>query len=190
MYTMAIILAASPGIGFHGSKYLTLIDGRPMLQWVVDSCVDWPVEERVVVLGAEAEKVIESIDFHDATVVIDPDWDEGSASPLRAALDLAARGRSVEKCVIARGDQPRVKVSTVEKLLEVAADTFADAIVPQYRYSIGWPVVLDRSLWEHLLGSEGSVDLQAVVASRATAPEQVWFDDLPPKTYKTPDDFI
>lgn len=188
MSTVAIILAADSGSGFVGPKYLADIRGKPMLQWVVDSCMDWPVEERIVVLGSEADRIVDAVDFGDMTVVIDSEWSEGSASPLRAALDLASRDQSVSACVIARGDQPDVKVSTVAALLEVAADTEADTVVPQYRYVSGWPIILDYSIWEHLLAAEGSVDLPAVAASHATSPERVWFDHLPPKTYESPDD--
>lgn len=187
MSTVAIILAADSGHGFSGPKYLANIRGKQMLQRVIDISIDWPVEERFVVLGSDAEQVIESIDFRGATVVIDSDWSEGSASPLRAALDLVSRDRAVDACLVARGDQPDLEASTVEALLEVAADTAADAVLPTYRYATGWPIVLNYSMWEHLLSSECSVDLQAVVASHATSSEQVWFDHLPPKTYDSPD---
>ena len=188
MSTCAIILAADAGSGFAGPKYLTDVRGRPMLQWVLDGAVDWPVESRVVVLGSDAEKMIDSLDFRDMTVVIDPEWSEGTGSPLRASLDLVSRDRSVTRCLVTRGDQPDPGLEIVGALLERAAETSADAVVPKYRYSIGWPVVLARSLWPPFLGSEGSIDVLDMVTAHSALVEEVWFDHLPPASYESPED--
>jgi CTP:molybdopterin cytidylyltransferase MocA len=186
--TTAIILAADSNPEFPGPKYLASVAGEAMLQMVVDDAVTWPVDEVVVVLGADAAVIAEAIDFRGHTVIIDPEWSEGSASPLRAALDLASRDRSTHLCVIARGDQPGVDAVTVGALVDAANEEGADAVVPKYRYSVGWPVVLDDTLWKYLLGGEGTVDLLAVIASYGVSVEEVWFDHLPPTVYATPAD--
>lgn len=188
MSTVAIVLAADSDSEFEGPKYLAMIHEEPMLQRVVNDASSWPVDEVLVVLGADAEEIIASIDFKGMTVVVDPEWSEGSASPIRAALDFASRDRSIHRCVIARGDQPGVDARTVGDLIDVVRDTDADAAVPKYRYAIGWPVVLDFSLWELLLGGEGSTDLQHLVTSHASGAEEVWYDHLAPMTYTKPDD--
>lgn len=189
MSTVAIVLAADSGSGFDEPKYLAPLDGRPLLQHVVDDAAQWPVDEVVVVLGSDADRIIGRVDFGPMTVVIDPEWSEGSASPLRAALDLASRDRSVSRCIIARGDQPGIDAGTIGALIDAADQGDSDAVVPKYRYARGWPVVLDYSLWEQLLGGEGTVDLLDVVASHATGVEEVWYDHLGPKAYESPDDF-
>lgn len=188
MSTAAIVLAADPGTDFVGPKYLAPVFGKPMLQHIVDEVSSWPVDEAIVVLGPDAEQIIASINFRDFTVVVDAEWEEGSAAPLRAALDLASHDRSVQRCIVTRGDQPGISVDTISALLESAVEVEADATIPKYRYSVGWPVVLEHSLWEHLLGGEGSVELLDVVASHADAVEEVWLDHLAPVRYESPDD--
>ncbi len=189
MSTVAIILAADGAPGFSEPKYLALLRGKPLLQHVVDDAAEWPVDAVIVALGADADALLDTIDFGETTVVIDPEWAEGSASPLRAALDLASRDRAVRRCVLARGDQPGIDGTTVGALIEMASETSADAVVPKYRYAVGWPIVLDHSIWEHLLGGEGSVNLHDVVASHASGVEEIWYDRLSPPTYEGPDDF-
>lgn len=189
MSTVAIILAADAAQGFSGSKYLALLRGKCLLQHVVDAAAEWPVDSVIVALGSDAEEIVDAIDFGGCTVVIDPEWAEGSASPLRAALDLASRDRVTRLCVVARGDQPGIDGATVGALIDMASDTSADAVVPKYRYAVGWPIVLDYSIWEHLLGGEGSVNLHDVVASHASTVEEVWYDRLSPQMYDKPDDF-
>ncbi|MEN8041020.1 MAG: NTP transferase domain-containing protein [Actinomycetota bacterium] len=188
MSTVAIVLAADSGPGFPGPKYLTPIHNVPLLQHVVNDAVTWPVDDVFVVLGADAEQVIDAVDFKNLTIVIDPEWSEGAASPLRAGLDLASRNRSTRRCVIARGDQPGIDADSIGALVDAVVDAEADAAVPKYRYSVGWPVVLEFSIWEHLLGSEGSVDILDFVTSHASSVEEVWFDHLAPATYTTAED--
>ena len=188
MSTTAIVLAADSGLDFVCPKYLVSVHGEPMLQHVVNDVTDWPVDHVIVVLGSNAEQIIETIDFGDLTVVIDPEWSEGTASPIRAALDLASRDRSTRRCVITRGDQPSIDAEMIEVLIDAATEQEADAAVLKYRYAIGWPIVLDRSVWEHLIGSEGSVDLLDVVVSRASTVAEVWVDHRPPVTFETSED--
>lgn len=188
MSTTAIILAADFGEEFLGPKYLTPVAGEPMLQALVNKAAGWEVDEVLVVLGAGADEIVESLDFRDMTVLIDPGWAEGTASSIRAALDLVSRDRSVRRCVVARGDQPGVSSEVVHALVAAAREPNVDAIVPKYRYAPGWPVVLDSSLWADLLSGEGSLDLLDFVASHASSVEEVWFDHLPPASYVTPQD--
>lgn len=190
MSTVAIILAADAAPHFPSSKYLAILRDKPLLQHVVDDAATWPVDDVIVALGPNADQIVDAIEFGKCTVVVDPEWEEGSASPLRATLDLVSRERAIQRCVIARGDQPGIEGSVVGELIDMAAETSADAVVPKYRYALGWPIVLDYSIWAPLLGSEGSVDLHDVIASHATSMEEVWYDGLAPRSYETPDDFL
>jgi molybdenum cofactor cytidylyltransferase len=188
MSTIAIILAADSGSDFAGPKYLAPISGELMLQTVIRDAAAWPVDEVLVVLGADAAEIMESIDFTGTSVVIDSEWSEGSASPMRAALDFASRDSSIHRSIIARGDQPGIDAEVTRDLIAAAIESGADAVVPKYRYAVGWPVVLHFSLWEHLLGGEGALDLLGFVASHVSSVEEVWFDHLPPTTYTTSQD--
>jgi CTP:molybdopterin cytidylyltransferase MocA len=186
--TVAIVLATDPGDGFTTSKYATLIDGESMLRAAVESALSWDVDDRVIVLGPDAEQNADLIDDLAVTVVIDPEWHEGASSPLRVALDLVTRDLGLERTVISRADQHRVTSEIVNKLVGVAADTSADAVVPKYRYQRGWPVVVGSSLWQRLLGLEGDYDLQSLISMHAAVIEEVWFDRLAPPIIASGDD--
>jgi len=159
-----------------------------MLQLVVDDASTWPVDEVVVVLGSDGETVVESISFGDATVLIDPEWGEGGASPLRAVLDMISRTRDSSVVVLARGDQPGIDARLVGELIARASETHADAVLPKFRYATGWPVVLSPAFWTHLLGLEGSVDVHGVIKTHAASVEEVWVDRIAPPILVTVDD--
>jgi CTP:molybdopterin cytidylyltransferase MocA len=156
-----------------------------MLERIVADAAGWPVDEVVVVLGPDAEKIIENTDLGEATIVIDPEWAEGMAASLRVGIDVVLRGPQAERIVVAFGDQPGVG-DIVAALLERAPGH--TAVVPKYRYRRGWPVVLSSELWNLLLGLEGPVDLHDLLGSHTTGVEEVWFDRLEPPRLLEPRD--
>jgi CTP:molybdopterin cytidylyltransferase MocA len=190
MSTIAVVLAAEPGEGFEGSKYLADVHGVPMLHTIVNEVTRWPVDDVVVVLGSDAEEIVERTDFGTATIIIDPGWNEGNASPIRAALDLVTRDRSVDLIILVRGDQPGIEASLARALIDVARETDADAVMPKYRYARGWPVVIGPGLWDTFLSIEGSLDVRDVIATHANMTEEVWVDHLEPSVIADQDDLL
>jgi molybdenum cofactor cytidylyltransferase len=186
--TVAIILAFDDAPGFPGSKYLVDVGGEPLIRRAVADTAAWDVNERIVVLGPDADAIAEVIAGEDVTTVIDPEWAEGTAASLRAAIDFVTRDRSITNLVFARGDQPGVPASVVDELMAKAEQTGADAVFPKYRYARGWPVLVGGSVFERLLGSEGDVDLPAFLSTHAAMIEECWFDRLAPPTITGPDD--
>lgn len=186
MRTVAVIVATDPGEGFIGSKFVEPIRGVPMIQTVVREASSWPVDDVIVVLGGDAEEILDAADLGESTVIIDPDWAEGLAASLRVAVDLLLRGPATDRVVLGFGDQPGIDVGTVAAL--IAASEGSAAAVPKYRYRRGWPVVLSSSLFDLLLGLEGNPDLHDILASHGGDVAETWFDRLEPARVLDPDD--
>ena len=184
--TVAVVLANEPGSGFTGSKYLGDIGGATLIDRVLADVSSWPVDDAVVVLGPDAEEILESMASTDATVVIDLEWSEGSAASLRVGLDVVVRGPATDLVVIVPADQPGIGADDVEALIEAAEG--ATAAVPKYRYRRGFPVVLARSMWERLLGSEGDLDVLDLLGSHPEGVREVWFDHLASPRDRSPAD--
>ena len=185
MPVIAIVLAADRGDGFPGPKYLTPIRGRAMIERTLEDVGAWPVDRVVVVLGADAEEVLDDAPLEDVDVIVDPEWEEGLAASLRAALDLIESEAPASFIVVARGDQPGVDASVVSALLDRAVSSGAEAVVPKYRYARGWPLVLTRSARQALLAREGALDLHSVLAAHPGTTEEVWIDRLAPSSYRS-----
>jgi molybdenum cofactor cytidylyltransferase len=188
MSTVTVILAADRSPSFPEPVYLSMVGGVRLLERIVTDAATWPTDEVVVVLGADAERVEAACDLARVSVLVDPEWQEGSASSIRAVLDLLSRDRNIERCVMARGDQPGIDAATVTELVSIAARTDAQAVLPKYRYARGWPVVLDASLWPVFLGLEGTVDVHDVITTHAHGIEEVWVDRLQPAVISSPSD--
>lgn len=184
--TVAVVLANEPGSGFSGSKFLVDVGGGPLIDRVLADISRWPVDDTVVVLGPDAEEILQGMEPTDATVVMDLEWSEGSAASLRVGLDVVMRGTAADLVVIALADQLGVGAEDVEALIDAASD--ASASVPKYRYRRGFPVVLERSIWERLLGAEGDLDLLDLLESHPEGVQEVWFEHLSGPRIRTPDD--
>jgi CTP:molybdopterin cytidylyltransferase MocA len=184
--TVAVVLANEPGSGFTGSKYLGTIRGTTLIDGVLADVSDWPVDDTVVVLGPDAEDILLAMAPADATVVIDLEWREGTAASLRVGLDVVLRGPATDLVVITPADQLGIGADDVAALIEAAEG--ATAAVPKYRYRRGFPVVLGRSIWERLLGSEGELDLLDLLGSHPEGVQEVWFEHLGGPRIQTPDD--
>ncbi len=59
---------------------------------------------------------------------------------------------------------------------------------PKYRYSLGLPLVVDRSLWPRLMGLEGPVDLIDLITAHQEWVNETWIDRVPPARVSSPDD--
>ncbi len=186
MRTVALVIANDPGTGFEGSKYVASDGGPSMIERVVSKVASWPVDEVVVVLGPDADEIIAGTDLGAATLVIDPEWAEGIAASLRVAIDLILRGPTADRIVVALADQPGVDDATIEALLDRWAGS--GAVVPKYRYRLGWPVVLSLDLFDLVLAMEGDADLHDVLTTHGEEVEEVMFDHLEPMRVFTPFD--
>ena len=186
MRTVALVIANDPGTGFERSKYVEPLRGRPMIEQAVSEAESWPVDEVVVVLGPDADEIIASTNLGAATLIIDPEWAEGIAASLRVAIDLILRGPTTDRIVVALADQPGVDDATIEALLDRWAGK--GAVVPKYRYRLGWPVVLSSDLYDLVLAMEGAADLHDVLQSHVEEVEEVMFDHLEPTRVLTPSD--
>ena len=186
MTTAALILANDPGEGFAGPKYLHPVKGSAMIDVVLSDVAEWPVDETVVVLGPDAEAVLEASDLEAATVVIDPEWREGLAASLRVGIDVIERTVEADRLVISNADQPGIGADTVAALLDALGK--GGAAVPKYRYRRGWPIVVAADLGDMMLRLEGSVDLHDLLESHVDDVAEVWIDSLEPTRLRSPVD--
>jgi len=162
--TGAIILAAGASRRFGSPKQLAELDGRPLLQHVLDTVTGVAdLDPVVVVLGAHHDDVLAGVDPGRARVAICLGWDEGIAASLRAGLAALQDDADVERVLVALGDTPLLESAVVEDVL--AAAVAAPPGIPvraTYDGRPGHPVVLPRQLLgaaAELTGDEGAREL-------------------------------
>ena len=178
--TAALVLAVDSGVGFRGSKYLEVLRGKPLIELVVDEVTAWPVDDVIVVVGADGEQIANGADLGNSLLVLDLDWSQGLAASLRVGFDTLSRDGRLERAVITYGDQPGVEPEVVAALIAAQTEPGTRAAVPKYRYARGWPIVIGRDLWSRFLGLDRDVDLLDVLEGHPEGVSEVWFDRLAP----------
>lgn len=181
----ALIIAGGGSARLGRPKQLVDWGGRPLLEHVIRMAWGWEPSSMTVVLGAYAEQILEEVDFGDADVVINPEWEEGMASSLRAGLDALSRTAHAQAALLALGDQPSISDEIVARVMSVYRSASRPAVVPKYRYTRGHPVLIDRSLWPRLMSLEGDQGARSLLQAHPDWVEEVWVDQLPPRDVDT-----
>lgn len=186
--TAALVLAAGGSSRLGRPKQLLEWRGRPLLSWIVEAVWQWPVAVVAVVIGAYEDEILESVEFGESIIVINPEWEEGLASSLRVGLDALTREPAVERAFIALGDQPGIPSDLPQALIEAMEESGRPAAVPRYRYQRANPVLVERRLWDRLMSLEGDSGASRLLQAHPEWVTEVRVDHLPPRDVDTPED--
>ena len=171
----AVVLAAGAGSRFGGGKLLASLDGRPVLQHVLDRVADAGLGDVVVVLGDDASAIEEAIDWRRERRVRNPDPGRGLSSSVRIGID--ALGEGVDGALIVLGDQPMVSVETIRALLDAAPDGARPIVVPVYAGDGGRnPVLVGRDAFALIGEVTGDRGLGPVIAAHPELVQEVPVD--------------
>ncbi len=147
------------------TKQLLDLGGRPLLQHVVDAAGASRLDELVLVVGHDAEAVLEAVEPGRARVVINPLYSEGQSTSLKAGLASLRPG--VHGALILLGDQPFVTADTIDRLVAAFVDTDAPVVAPSVEGRRRNPVLVREDLFPALLAVNGDQGGREVVAGFA-----------------------
>lgn len=171
-----MILAAGEARRFGAQKLLASLDGRPLLQHVVDAANASSLEEIVVVLGADADAVAAGIQPGRARLVRNDDYASGMASSLQTGLRaLDSRNHAA---LVLLGDMPGVTANLIGDLVARGNKTRATAVISVWRGRRSPPVVLHKSLWPAAFALRGDVGMREILGPRADVLELTVTEEL------------
>ncbi len=160
----AVILAAGEGRRFGGQKLLAPLNGRPLLQHVLDTANASALDPIVLVVGADADAVIASVRLGRARVIHNAAYATGQASSLQAGLAMLERA---DAAVVLLGDQPRVTTALIDLLVARQRESGAPGVVSSRAGRRSPPALLHRDLWPEVAALSGDVGAREVLARRA-----------------------
>jgi molybdenum cofactor cytidylyltransferase len=160
----AVVLAAGRATRMGGGKLALPVGGRPMVQRVVDAALGSRASSTILVVGNEADEVLAAVAGRPVTVVVNPDYEDGMSTSLRAGL--GAVDPAVDGALVLLGDQPFVSSA----LLDALIDRFARCGKPVVRPSAGGrpgnPVLFSATLFPEIARERGDVGGRHVVERR------------------------
>lgn len=145
-----VVLAAGRSTRFEGgNKLLAEVDGVPIVRRAAETLCRSAVDEVVVVVGHEADRVTEALDGLDVETRRNGDYDEGQSTSVRTGVDLARRD-DWEAVVFALGDMPFVRPATVDALRDAYEAGEGTIVAPAYEGKRGNPVLFGEEHFDPL----------------------------------------
>lgn len=152
MKTGIIILAAGNSSRLGTPKQLLAYEGKSLLKRITDEALSLSDHPVVVVLGAYHESIVRELSGSKATLVINPDWENGMSGSIKSGMNnLWTANPDLDRCIITVCDQPFVD-ATLLKSLGISADNTGKGIVATgFADTWGVPVLFSKPYFEELL---------------------------------------
>ncbi len=159
-----MILAAGAAQRFGSQKLLAPLNGRPLVQHVIDAANASCLEDIVLVVGTNTDDLVNELDMGRTRVVHNPDPTQGLASSLQTGLRRL--DQSLHAALVLLGDMPSVTTALIDELVARGRETRASAVISVWRGRRSPPVVLHKSLWPAALALRGDIGMREVLAGR------------------------
>lgn len=151
--TGAIILAAGASKRMGSPKQLLAYGDTTLLGNAIDQALKANFERIVVVIGAEADRVRESISRLDVETVMNENWHTGMGSSITTGLaHLERTATPLGAVAILLADQPYIRAPHLLALRELLDDTGLSVAAGEYDGHPGVPAVFRRDKFPLLVG--------------------------------------
>ena len=158
-----VVLAAGKSTRMQGSnKLLANIEGVPMIRRVVQAALNSKVDEVIVVLGWEEEKIRSTLTGLNCKIALNRGFEEGQSSSVRVGLgEVNPSSRAV---MILPGDVARIDTSSINMVIDRYNDAGCLIVVAGHETRPGHPILLDKQLFPEIARiNEETFGLKAVV---------------------------
>ncbi|WP_299538915.1 nucleotidyltransferase family protein [uncultured Streptomyces sp.] len=187
-----LLLAAGGGRRLGGRpKALLPQRGRPLIEHAVRVLREGGCGPLHVVLGAAADEVRERADLAGCAVTVNPDWEQGMGSSLRAGL-AALRGTGADAVLVLLVDQPGIGPEAVARVRTASGGARDALVAASYDGGRGHPVLFGADRWEGVAATaEGDRGARAYLRDHRGELTLVDCSDVAlPHDIDTPEDLI
>jgi molybdenum cofactor cytidylyltransferase len=176
MMLSAIVLAAGMSTRMGQNKLLLDFKDKPLIAHAVDTLLASEIDEVVVVLGNEADKVQEKLRGRPVRLVENPDFRDGLSTSVQAGVNAVSR--QADGIMVYLADLPLLEPADVNRILRAFAHAKAvrkSIVIPFFDGQRGNPVLLDSSYREEILGVVGDIGCKGVIKRY---PDQVFVVEM------------
>jgi len=175
--TAGIILAAGASTRFGQPKQLLKLKNKYLLEWVLDAALASRLQSVVLVLGHEHHKILQALGIKTnhphLQVEINHRYLEGQSRSLQAGL-LKVR-QAFSSAMFLLGDQPLLKSSTIDQMIDRFGHSEKDICVPVCKGKRGNPTIFSRSRYNELMAIKGDMGARDIIRAN---PECVLYIEL------------
>lgn len=148
-----VVLAAGMATRMGGSKVTRALEGRPMVERVVDAALDSRLAGTVVVVGHKADEVRRILHGRRVRVVENPLFAQGLSTSVHAGL----RGidSDCDAALFLLADQPFVTARLIDRLIDEHVGTGSLIVRPEHGGRPATPVLFSARLFSELARETG-----------------------------------
>jgi molybdenum cofactor cytidylyltransferase len=169
----AVVMAAGLSTRMGRLKQLLPHGEHTVLEQVVATLLDSPVDEVLVITGHERERVEVALARWPVRCVYNPAYArEEMLSSVQAGL--RALGTHSRAALLVLGDMPGLESEVVGQLVGAYRAKGEEAVyIPSYRMRAGHPVLVPRAYWQAILALSPQTSLRSVLRGEDTQTEWV-----------------
>ncbi|MGA3107865.1 MAG: nucleotidyltransferase family protein [Candidatus Bathyarchaeia archaeon] len=158
-----IVLAAGKSVRMHGkNKLLAKVDGTEMIRRVVQAALESKVDEVIVVLGGEADKVQKVLTDLPCRLVVNKKYEDGQSSSVKVGLgEVSPMTRAV---LVLPGDVAMIDFRSINVVIEEYEREKRSIVIAAHKGQAGHPILFDKHLFSEIEQiDEQTFGLKAVV---------------------------
>ena len=169
-FVSAIVLAAGMSKRMGTLKQLAKVGDSTLLEAVLAAVKQSRIRETVLVLGYQAEAILEAVKIDSTTkVILNQSYLEGMSTSIQ--MGLGAVSKEAVAALIVLADQPLLKSAVIDRLVEEFERSGAAIVLPIYRGFRGNPVLIGRSLFAEMMQISGDIGCRSLFGLH---PEQIY----------------
>jgi molybdenum cofactor cytidylyltransferase len=143
------------------NKLLARIQGKPMIRRVVEAALKSKVDEVIVVVGWQADRIRKALVDTPCRFVMNKDYRKGQSASLKAALRDV--GETTQAILVLPGDVAMIDARSINLVIDDYSRLKHLIAVAAYKGKQGHPILLDRQLFNEIATiNEQTYGLKAV----------------------------
>lgn len=148
-----VILAAGEARRFGSAKQLAEVNGKPLLQHVIETCQQLEGTDLFVTLGANSEEIQSQLEIDRQNLIPNPEWQEGIGSSVRVATNQLQK--NYQAILFVAGDQPLISETQLSALIFKWHESPELICAASYMDTVGVPAIFPQSFYRNLLQLQG-----------------------------------
>jgi molybdenum cofactor cytidylyltransferase len=157
----AMILAAGESKRMGKPKLLLPYGEKTIIETIVETVVSSNVENTLIILGSDREKIEEKIKNSPVKIVYNRDFRSGMLSSVQCGFKAVPE--ETRAVLVVLGDQPKISADVSNKLIDAYKSTGKGIVLPVYKKERGHPVLIDMKYRSEVENLSPEVGLRGTV---------------------------